>query len=81
MDAAIALGKLGDSRAVPALIEALSDPESIVFSWAAWSLGEIGDPRALPYLRKMASRTKEHLQGTANEAIRKIEAEGSKSNQ
>lgn len=80
-DAAIALGKLGDPRAVPALIEALSDPESFIISSAAWSLGEIGDPRALPYLRKMASRTKEHLQGTANEAIRKIEAEGSKSNQ
>ena len=80
-DAAFALGKLGDSRAVPALIEALSDSESFVSSWAAWSLGEIGDPRALPYLQKMASRTKEHLQRTANEAIRKIKAEASKPNQ
>ena len=39
------LGEIGDTRAVPALIEALGDPS---ISWiAAESLGKLGDPRAV----------------------------------
>jgi len=45
------LGRLGDSRALPALIEALGDSEA---RWAAVeALGQIGDPKALPALARL----------------------------
>jgi len=43
---AIALGQIGDARAVDALIAALGDPADEVRMWSARSLGEIKDPRA-----------------------------------
>jgi epoxyqueuosine reductase len=39
---AVALGNWGDPRAVPALAQALSDPEALVRDHAAWALGRIG---------------------------------------
>jgi epoxyqueuosine reductase len=39
---AIALGNIGDPAAVPALTEALSDPEPVIRAHAAWALGRIG---------------------------------------
>jgi epoxyqueuosine reductase len=39
---AVALGNWGDPRAVPALAQALSDPEALVRGHAAWALGRIG---------------------------------------
>lgn len=45
-DATIALGMIGDSRAIEALIEAMKD--GAVKRHAIASLGMIGDPRALP---------------------------------
>jgi len=50
--AAHVLGKIGDPRAVPALIEMLHD-DSINYK-AAIVLGQLGDKRAVPHLRKMA---------------------------
>ena len=50
--AALTLGRIGDPRAVDALIEATRDPG--ISSRAALSLGEIGDRRAIPALREMA---------------------------
>ncbi len=38
----VALGNSGDRRAIPALIEALSDSEPLVRGHAAWALGRIG---------------------------------------
>jgi epoxyqueuosine reductase len=36
---AVALGNSGDPAAVPALIQALADPEPLVRAHAAWALG------------------------------------------
>lgn len=49
--AAIALGRIGDANAAPALINALSD-ESLAID-AANALGQIGDPRAVDGLLKL----------------------------
>lgn len=51
--AARALGKIGSSTAVDALIEALNDESFHVRQAVIWSLGEIGAPaeKALPQLR------------------------------
>lgn len=43
---AVALGNLGDAAAVPALAEALHDPEPLVRAHAAWALGRIGTAEA-----------------------------------
>ena len=42
----VALGNSGDHRAIPALIEALSDSEPLVRGHAAWALGRIGGEQA-----------------------------------
>lgn len=49
--AAQALGWIGNRKAVPALIKALSDPNPLVHRSAAESLGKLGDPSALPALK------------------------------
>lgn len=43
---AVALGNLKSREAVPALIEALQDPEPLVRRHAAWALGQIASPEA-----------------------------------
>jgi hypothetical protein len=48
--AAVALGELGDRRAVPALIETLKDEDAVVREHAASALSDLGDRRAVPAL-------------------------------
>jgi epoxyqueuosine reductase len=43
---AVALGNLGDPRAIPALETALGDAEPLIRSHAAWALGRIGGSEA-----------------------------------
>lgn len=43
---AIALGNIGDPIAVPALIEALADPDPVIRGHSAWALGRIGTVEA-----------------------------------
>jgi len=50
-EAALTLGKIGDPAALPALAEALRDPEAGVRWRAALSLSRLGDPSVLPALR------------------------------
>ncbi|TMJ03178.1 MAG: tRNA epoxyqueuosine(34) reductase QueG [Bacillati bacterium ANGP1] len=50
-NAAVALGNLRDPRAVPALVRALDDEDSIVRGHAAWALGRIAHPQARATLR------------------------------
>jgi len=45
-NAAIALGNLTDSAAVPDLAQAMTDPEELVREYAAWSLGKISGSNA-----------------------------------
>lgn len=55
----ITLGKLGDSRAVPALIDRLRhDGEKEVRQACCWALLQIGDPQALPWLEQAAIHDK-----------------------
>ena len=52
-DAAEALGKSGDARAVPSLISALKDREEHIRSSAAMALGKIGDTSSVEPLIEM----------------------------
>jgi HEAT repeat protein len=52
VNAAIALGKIGDAAAVPALIDILNNDAPFVQGAAAESLGAIRDLAALPALRR-----------------------------
>ena len=45
-NAAVALGNLGDRRAIPGLARALEDADPIVRGHAAWALGRIGGGQA-----------------------------------
>ncbi|PRX35584.1 epoxyqueuosine reductase [Orenia metallireducens] len=58
-NAAIILGNLKDRRAVPYLLDALSDPKPIVRANVAWALGEIGDESALDRLEKALLKEKD----------------------
>jgi HEAT repeat protein len=73
---ALALGRLGDARAVPALLEAVEegaakerpvDPETQVY--AVWALGAIGDASALPKLVALAGGPDSGLRKAAVHAL------------
>ena len=51
-----ALGKLGDRRAVEALMRALNDGYYLVRAYAAGSLGQLGDERAVASLIQVLTR-------------------------
>jgi HEAT repeat protein len=54
-DGALTLGRLGDARAVPALMQRLRfDEDTDVRAAAAYALGDIGDPQARPALERAA---------------------------
>jgi epoxyqueuosine reductase len=53
-NAAVALGNLGDPRAVPALARAVDDEDPIIRGHAAWALGRIGGAGAQDVLRRRA---------------------------
>ncbi len=57
MNAARAMGNMGDERHIPALIEALSDnPDETVRGMCAWSLGKLGGSRAKDALEARLER-------------------------
>lgn len=53
IDAALALGSIGDGSVVPSLIEALKDKDPAFRSAVISSLGAIGDKRAIPPLTEL----------------------------
>lgn len=59
---ALALGRSGDPRAVPALREGIGDPDGTTRLHCAWGLMRIGDPSSFPDLRAAA--------GDRDEAVR-----------
>jgi HEAT repeat protein len=63
-NAAHALSKIGDARAVDALIDTLQDPDVMVISKAAFALGQIGDLRAIPALVRLLGHESRELQST-----------------
>jgi HEAT repeat protein len=71
---ALALGRLGDKRAVPALVlaaeskgDASADPDTQVY--AVWALGAIGDPEAVPTLVSLARSEDAGLRKAAVHAL------------
>ena len=77
-DGALALGRIGDPRAVPALMERLkADSDREVRIAAAWALGEIGDPRAGVYLERAALfDKKQDVRDAAAAAYKRLPREG-----
>lgn len=71
--AAQALGKLGDRRAVPALVAALRDESDLVRPTAAEALGELGDRQAVTAL-KTARHTMPHRKGAECATCQAIDA-------
>ncbi len=67
-NACVALGNLGDTVAVPALVQALEHEEPLVRGHAAWALGRLGVPETVSALVHAASSE------TDPEALAEIEA-------
>ena len=51
---ALALGHVGDVRAMPVLLKALSDDDAETRIYSIWALGSVGDPRAVGPLMELA---------------------------
>jgi epoxyqueuosine reductase len=56
----VALGNSGDQRAIPALIGALHDHESLVRGHAAWALGRLGGQQAHEALHVALKQEEDH---------------------
>lgn len=69
---AIALGNIGDPSAVPALIEALTDPKPVIRAHAAWALGQTDGNDACEALRRaLKAETDEHVREEIESALGK----------
>jgi epoxyqueuosine reductase len=55
-NAAIALGNLGDTAAIPHLEQAMQDAEGLVRGYAAWALGKLGGKQARRILETSLAR-------------------------
>jgi HEAT repeat protein len=82
---ALALGRLGDRRAVPALLQAAkdsaangphADPETQIYS--VWALGAIGDPEAEPALAELARSEDPGVRKAAVHALGSLPGEHSR---
>jgi HEAT repeat protein len=54
---ALAMGRLKDAHAVPALEESLQDQDSQTVIWSIWALGNIGDKSATPLILEKLENT------------------------
>jgi HEAT repeat protein len=82
---ALALGRLGDRRAVPALLQAAQDsapngthPDPETQIYAVWALGAIGDPQGEPALIEFAKSEDAGVRKTAVHALGSFPGEGSR---
>jgi HEAT repeat protein len=79
---ALALGRLGDKRAVSGLVKCVettspdADPETLIYS--IWALGAIGDPLAVPPLVRLAQADDAGLRKAAVHALGAIPSEAAK---
>jgi hypothetical protein len=77
VQAALVLGKLGDKRAVPALIQALRDENETVRGVAATSLGRMGDRSAAAALMVAVSNDpSEFVRREAKKALESVASNG-----
>jgi hypothetical protein len=77
VSAALTLGRVGGSAAVPALVKALADPNNSVRGIAAQSLGKIGDSSAADPLRDLLRReTDAFVRQQAQTALASLSAGG-----
>ena len=66
----VALGNIGDSRAIPGLVEALCHDVPLVRGHAAWALGAIGGPEAEAALRDaLATETESDVRDEITDAL------------
>ena len=68
--AVVALGRIGDSRATPALVEKLSDPALAIE--AANALARIGDPQAVDGLLKLVGNSDASVRQAAVSALNSV---------
>ena len=77
VQAALVLGKLGDTRAVPPLIKALGDANKTVRGIAASALGQLGDASAVDPLRGLLKREGDpFVKGQAEKALASLSSAG-----
>ncbi|MEN3333577.1 MAG: hypothetical protein V7641_2942 [Blastocatellia bacterium] len=69
--AIVALGRIGDPRAVPALVEALTNDDDLIIP-AAGALGKIGDRRAFEALLDLIGHTDAAVRQAAVSAINSL---------
>jgi HEAT repeat protein len=69
---AIVLGRLGDRRATPLLLDGLNDKDVENRVYAMLALGELRDPAAVPALAKLTTDPEKDLRKTAVYALGKI---------
>jgi epoxyqueuosine reductase len=66
----VALGNIGDSRAIPGLVEALCHDIPLVRGHAAWALGAIGGAEAEAALRDaLAAETEPEVRDEIADAL------------
>jgi HEAT repeat protein len=70
--AAEALGRIGDLRAVPPLLEALDCPDIYVRDAVVWALGELGDLEAIPPLLTLLKAETEQPNETLIETLGRL---------
>jgi hypothetical protein len=76
VQAALVLGKLGDRRAVPSLMQALKDANETVRGVAATSLGRLGDNVAANALLSATNDSSEFVRTQAKRALELVGAGG-----
>jgi len=75
--AAWQLGRLGDTSAVPALIQRLQSDENDDVRWtAAWALAELGHDAAIPALETASEQdASDEVRSRAGDALRMLRGE------
>jgi len=73
VQAALVLGKLGDKRAVPALVKALKDSNATVRTVSCGALGRLGDSSAVGPLKEAAKDGESMVRQAAEKALQQLD--------